>query len=93
MLIGESRRGTQADNAAMGDVYMASPGIDAGTDHLVNNNKTDSADGHKREGEKLAEHTIVYPRCCRSQVTMTAMLHAIGTFRCYCSTRLMHMER
>jgi len=93
-LNGESRRSTQAYDAAMGDAHVAPLGINPTAHHLINNKDADSGRGHIGEGEKLTEHTIVHPRGCLRQVTVTIVMHAVGALRHRCrSAFLMHMER
>ncbi len=66
----------------MGNTDIALPGIDNDTLHLTNN-KSDSAEEHKCQCEKLAEHTVVHPRYGLCKVTMTAVMHTVGTLsRC-----------
>lgn len=79
MLNGESRGSPQADNASEGNIDVMLRGIDSGIDHLIYNNKTDRAYGHIYQCKKLAEHTVMHPRSSLCQVTMTVVMHAVGT--------------
>ena len=48
----------------------------------VNKNRDSNQSGYEQgQRQELAEHTIVYPRRGLRQVTMTAVMQAVGTFR------------
>ncbi len=84
---------TQANDATMRYADIALPGKDAAAHNLINNNKADSRSGHKREGEKLAEHAVVGPRRHLCEMAVAAVLHAVGTFGGRYSHLLVSVQR
>ena len=57
------------------------------------NSNRSNGSGYKCERDKLAEHAVVCPRCSRRKVSVTVMVHAVGTL-CISTSRhfLMHMN-